>query len=481
MTTVVASTPVAVICAGIGMQIPTRWQTGIAPASAIACVARARRAAAPSKAAPPRYTRTAPPAIPNMAVETAKKEIWYQARAERNRVLSSSRARVTRVVTNKPARNQSRGADPFESLIPPRAWGALPFDPAMGAAMLRERPPRGSSSVTIEVGSVASRLAWRCHGEPGARMPLTKDNRVLVTGGFGFIGSHLVDALRERGHQVVVLDDLSTGSADNLSHCREAIEWVEGDIRDLETCRRAMDGCQLVFHQAALGSVPRSMEHPANTLSVNVQGTANIFTAARDLGVGRVVYASSSSVYGDSEESPKRVGREGRPLSPYALSKRMNEELADVYHRCFGLELVGLRYFNVYGPRQSPNGPYAAAIPRFFKAYLAGEVPTIHGDGEQSRDFTYVADVVRANLAAATADVAGRIFNVAAGQPVTVNRLAELIREVVGAQGEPVHGPPRAGDVRHSAADLAESRTHLGLEAPVDIRDGIRQTTGSYR
>ena len=209
---------------------------------------------------------------------------------------------------------------------------------------------------------------------PGARqVGGASSGLALVTGGAGFIGSHLVDALLAAGGAVRVLDDLSSGRRENLVQAAGAIEFVEGDIRDLAAVRRACDGVNRVFHLAAVGSVPRSMKDPAHTLSVNVGGTANVFAAARDAGVRRVVYSSSSSVYGDSETLPKREGEEGRPLSPYALSKRVNEELADVFARCYGMELVGLRYFNVFGPRQDPEGPYAAVVPRFFKACLRGE------------------------------------------------------------------------------------------------------------
>src|SRR5262245_39452117 len=224
---------------------------------------------------------------------------------------------------------------------------------------------------------------------------------VLVTGGAGFIGSHLVDALLERGAKVRVLDSFATGFRRNLEHCASRIELLEGDIRDTGTCRRASEGTQYVFHQAALGSVPRSVDDPATSIAVNVAGTANVFAAARDAGVSSVVYASSSAVYGDSERMPKREGQEGRPLSPYATSKWMNEELAEVYTRCYGIRFVGLRYFNVYGPRQDPSGPYAAVVPRFFEAAAERRAPVIFGDGLQSRDFTFVADVVEANLLAA--------------------------------------------------------------------------------
>jgi len=299
--------------------------------------------------------------------------------------------------------------------------------------------------------------------------------RVLVTGGAGFIGSHLADALLGRGAEVRVLDNLSTGSRRNLAHCASRIDFRLGDIRDPDACREAMRGVDWVFHQAALGSVPRSLEDPGTTVDVNVSGTARIFTAARDARVRRVVFASSSSVYGDSDRLPKREGEEGRPLSPYALSKRMNEELADAFQRSFGMEIVGLRYFNVYGPRQNPDGAYAAVIPRFFKAYLGGQAPVIFGDGAQSRDFTFVADAVSANLLAAGADArcCGRAYNVAGGRRTTLLELARLVGESVGSSREPSHAPERAGDVRHSLADLSLSRAALGYSPEFELPEGL--------
>jgi nucleoside-diphosphate-sugar epimerase len=305
---------------------------------------------------------------------------------------------------------------------------------------------------------------------------------VLVTGAAGFIGSHLVDALLERGAIVRTLDDYSTGRLENLAHCRDRIEMVEGDIRDLPTCRGACAGSDFVFHEAALGSVPRSIENPATTVGVNVCGMANLLAAARDAKVRRVIYASSSSVYGDSSALPKREGEEGTPLSPYAASKVMNEELAAVFGRCYGMELIGLRYFNVYGPRQDPDGPYAAVIPRFFKAYAAGLSPVIHGDGEQSRDFTFVADAVAANLQAAAAprSALGRAYNVASGRRSTVNELACAVREVLGGGSEAKYESPRPGEVRHSVADLSLARKELGYAPAVDLAEGLSRSRPHY-
>ena len=298
---------------------------------------------------------------------------------------------------------------------------------------------------------------------------------MLVTGGAGFIGSHLVDALVARGARVRVLDDLSTGRIRNLDASADRIDFQRGDVRDAAACREAMRGVAYVFHQAALGSVPRSIADPATTIDVNVGGTARIFAAARDSGVRRVVFASSSSVYGDSERLPKREGEEGRPLSPYALSKQVDEQLAATFARCYGLELVGLRYFNVYGPRQDPEGAYAAVIPRFFKAYLDGAAPVIFGDGEQSRDFTYVADAVAANLLAGSADAGGcgRAYNVAGGRGTNLLELARLVGEAAGGARPPTHAAPRPGDVRHSLADLTLSRESLGFSPEFELPEGL--------
>jgi UDP-N-acetylglucosamine 4-epimerase len=303
-----------------------------------------------------------------------------------------------------------------------------------------------------------------------------------VTGAAGFIGSHLVDSLLERGAIVRTLDNYSTGHLENLAQCGEDVELVQGDVRDLPTCRNACAGIDILFHEAALGSVPRSIEDPATTLANNVGGMANLLAAARDAKVRRVIYASSSSVYGDSLALPKREGEEGSPLSPYAASKVMNEELAAVFGRCYGMELIGLRYFNVYGPRQDPEGPYAAVIPRFFKAYAAGQAPVIYGDGEQSRDFTFVADVVAANLLAAAAPetALGRAYNIACEQRTTVNEHARIVREAFGGGPEPKYEPARDGEVKHSAADLSLARRELGFVPGVMLVEGISRTLLHY-
>ncbi len=303
---------------------------------------------------------------------------------------------------------------------------------------------------------------------------------VLVTGGAGFIGSFLVEALLAHGARVRVLDDLSTGRRENLSQGK--VELAQGDIRDLETCRAACAGVEYLFHQAALGSVPRSLADPATTIAVNVGGMANVLAAARDVGVRRVVYASSSSVYGDAGSVVKKEGEEGRPISPYAASKAMGEEMAEVFARCYGLELIGLRYFNVYGPRQSADGPYAAVVPRFFRACLADEAPVIYGDGRQSRDFTFVEDAVMANLLAAGAppEALGRTYNVARGERTTIADLAERVQEAVGSGRPPRHEPHRPGDVQQSRADPEQAAHFLGFRAEVSLRDGLQRTSAYY-
>jgi len=304
---------------------------------------------------------------------------------------------------------------------------------------------------------------------------------VLVTGGAGFIGSHLVDGLLSRGAKVRVLDNLETGHIENLAHVKREIEFVEGDIRQLETCQTACRGVAFVLHQAALGSVPRSLQQPADSILTNVSGTANGFTAARDQQVRRVVYASSSSVYGTSNLLPKREGEEGLPLSPYALSKKMNEELAALYVRCFGMQIVGLRYFNVYGARQDPNGPYAAVIPKFFASCRTGQAPIVYGDGQQSRDFTFVGDVVQANLAVLTGvGGEGNAFNVGAGSRTTVNDLALAIAGATGFVGKPEHHPTRAGDILHSISDTSRIREAFGWSASTHLTEGIQVCAQYY-
>jgi len=297
--------------------------------------------------------------------------------------------------------------------------------------------------------------------------------RVLVTGGAGFIGSHLVEGLVAAGAVVRVLDDLSTGSRENLEH--PEVDFVVGDVRCPATCERACEGVEVVFHEAAIWSVARSMEDPASTIAINVTGTANVFAAARNKRVARVVYASSSSVFGDASGLPQREGEEGSPLSIYALSKRMNEQLAESHARAFGMTLVGLRYFNVFGPRQAPNGSYAAVVPRFIEACRRGERPVIFGSGEQTRDFIDVRDVVRANLLAALAPIRGaHALNVASGIPTSVALLARRIAELCGRPDlAAVHAPARAGDILHSVAGTDLARERLGFEVAHPLDEGL--------
>ncbi len=304
----------------------------------------------------------------------------------------------------------------------------------------------------------------------------------LVTGGAGFIGSHLVDALLERGHTVRVMDNLVTGRRENLAHVLDKIEFFEDSITDLDAVRRAMDGVDYVLHQAAIPSVPRSVADPIASNDSNVTGTLNVLLAARDAGVKRVVYAASSSAYGDVESEYKAEDMTPRPLSPYAVSKLAGEYYCQVFHHVYGLETVALRYFNVFGPRQDPTSQYAAVIPIFITALLEGRPPTVHGDGLQTRDFTYVANVVEANLLACHAEgVSGEVFNIACGQKYSILELVDVLNELMGSRIEPVHTPPRPGDIRHSRADISKARRMLGYRPTVDFREGLSRTIEWYR
>ena len=307
----------------------------------------------------------------------------------------------------------------------------------------------------------------------------------LVTGGAGFIGSNLVEALLAKGGRVRCLDDLSTGKRANveLFADKPGYEFVLGDVKDLDTCLAACAGVDFVLHEAAWGSVPRSIEMPLFYCANNITGTVNMLEAARQAGVRRFVYASSSSVYGDEPNLPKREGREGRLLSPYALTKRADEEWAAQYWLHYGLETVGLRYFNVFGRRQDPDGAYAAVIPRWIRQLLAGERPTINGDGRQSRDFTYVENVVEANLKACVAPVeaAGQAFNVAFGGREYLIDVYRLICDALDVDVEPIFGPPRAGDIRHSNADVSKARKLLGYDPDWDFARGIEAAIDWYR
>ncbi len=304
----------------------------------------------------------------------------------------------------------------------------------------------------------------------------------VVTGGAGFIGSNIVARLVDEGETVRVVDDMSTGRAENLDGLREAVAFHEGSICDDDLLHEAFDGADYVLHQAALASVQRSVEDPAATNRVNVEGTLKVLEAARECGVKRVVYASSSSVYGDAPELPKHEDMIPRPRSPYAVSKLGGEYYCRVYADVFGLETVSLRYFNVFGPRQDPASQYAAVIPIFVRRMLAGQRPEVYGDGEQSRDFTYVDNVVQVNLQAARAEGgAGAVCNVGCGERYSLNELLRLLGELMGQPADADYGPERAGDVKHSLADIGRARRLLGYEPEVDFREGLRRTVEWYR
>jgi UDP-N-acetylglucosamine/UDP-N-acetylgalactosamine 4-epimerase len=313
---------------------------------------------------------------------------------------------------------------------------------------------------------------------------------VLVTGGAGFIGSHLIEGLLERGDRVRVLDDLSTGKEENLHSLGKGrwvvnrdFEFIRGDIRDSETVDNAAKGVDAVLHQAALGSVPRSVDDPLTTQQVNADGTLQVMWAARNNKVSRVVYASSSSVYGDSDLLPKREGQEGWPLSPYALTKKVNEDFGRLFKSLYNLETVGLRYFNVYGPRQDPTSAYAAVIPRFLTALLSGNAPVIYGNGEQSRDFTYVKDVVEANLLAleAPASACGAAYNIGRGDQANLLLLLETLQKLLGTRIKPIFDPPRQGDVMHSSADMSRAEEMLGFRAKNDLMSGLEKSIKWYK
>lgn len=299
----------------------------------------------------------------------------------------------------------------------------------------------------------------------------------LVTGGAGFIGSHLVERLLKDGKKVRVIDNFVTGKRDNLRDNIEKIELVEGDILDLEIVKEAVHGTNVVFHQAALRSVPLSVDNPLATNEVNIQGTLNILLASRDAGVKRVVYASSSSVYGDSPRLPKTEDQACAPISPYAVSKLAGENYCSVFTKVYGLETISLRYFNVFGPRQDPRSQYAAVIPKFISRALKGHPLEVHGDGLQSRDFTYIDDVVQANLLAAEAERGvGEMFNVASGKAYSLLDLIATLSRILGKDLQWIHTPSRPGDVRHTLADISKARRILGYRIHPDFEQGLRET-----
>lgn len=304
---------------------------------------------------------------------------------------------------------------------------------------------------------------------------------LLVTGGAGFIGSNLTIALVEQGHRVKVLDNLSTGSFENLQPVLKDIELQVGDLRNLSDVRQAVTGVEVVFHQGALPSVPRSVADPLKTNEVNVTGTLNVFLASRDAGVRRVVYASSSSVYGNNNILPKHESMPPRPMSPYAVSKLAGEVYGKIFYGLYGLETVGLRYFNVFGPRQDPESEYAAVIPRFIDALLKRKSPVIYGDGEQSRDFTFIDDVVEANLLSwKAAGAAGEVINIANGNKITLNKLLELLNNITSSKADVIYSEPRPGDVKNSMASIEKASIALGYFPKTGVEEGLRLTVNWF-
>jgi UDP-glucose 4-epimerase len=307
----------------------------------------------------------------------------------------------------------------------------------------------------------------------------------LVTGGAGFIGSNLVEALLERGHSVRVLDNFSTGRRENLAHYLGKIDLVEGDLTCFDDVVRAVQDMEVVLHHGAIPSVPRSVEDPLGSNAANVTATLHVLLAARDARVRRVVYASSSSIYGDQKpDLAKDEAMQPRPISPYGVAKMAAERYCQVFYEVYGLETVSLRYFNVFGPRQDPHSDYAAVIPKFITAILAGTPPTIYGDGEQTRDFTYVGNIIDGNLLAAEAPaerVAGEVFNLAAGGQTSLNTLIEVLQEVIGSSIEPEYAPVRPGDIMHSRADITRAVERMGYRPKFSFLEGIRLTVVWYR
>jgi UDP-N-acetylglucosamine/UDP-N-acetylgalactosamine 4-epimerase len=311
---------------------------------------------------------------------------------------------------------------------------------------------------------------------------------ILVTGGAGFIGANLVEKLLQdnRVSTVRVLDNLATGALHNIEAFKtnERFQFVEGDIRDYETCLQACEGIDLVTHQAALGSVPRSINDPLTTNAVNITGTLNIFTAAKEKNIKRVVYAASSSTYGDHPGLPKVEDKIGNPLSPYAITKYVNELYAKVYADLYGMEIIGLRYFNIFGPKQNPAGPYAAVIPLFAEALLKHQSPTINGDGAHSRDFTFVDNAVQANIMAlftTNKEAVNQVYNIACGHETTLLQLFEFLKKEAGSDLQPVFGPERIGDVKHSLADISKAKKLLGYDPVVSVEEGLAKTFQWYQ
>lgn len=309
--------------------------------------------------------------------------------------------------------------------------------------------------------------------------------KILITGGAGFIGSNLIKSLLELNYQVVCLDNLSTGSTNNIAEFvnHKNFEFVEGDILDNELLLKLTQNVFAVSHQAALGSVPRSIKDPQLTSMVNIEGTLNVFKACVENNVDRIVYAASSSTYGDSQELPKKEDKIGKPLSPYAVTKLVNELYADVFHRVYGLNTIGLRYFNVFGPKQDPMGAYAAVIPLFITKILSGNHPIINGDGNHSRDFTFVANVVQANIKSLEApiDSYNNVYNIAFGQKTTLNELVGMINEIVGSNIDTDYREEREGDIEHSLADISKARLKLKYNPEFDIKEGLKLAIDWYK
>ena len=312
--------------------------------------------------------------------------------------------------------------------------------------------------------------------------------KILITGGAGFIGSNLAEKLLHDGRvaHVRVLDNLATGSLKNFASFKDHpnFEFLEGDIRNFDTCLKACEGIDLITHQAALGSVPRSIADPLTTNDVNITGTLNIFTAAKEKKISRIVYAASSSTYGDHPGLPKVEDRIGNPLSPYAVTKYVNELYARVYASLYNIEFIGLRYFNIFGPRQNPNGPYAAVIPLFAESLLNSKPPTINGDGKHSRDFTFVENAVQANvLALFTNDkeAVNQVYNIACGEQTSLIQLFDYLKQEAGSNMKPVHGPERTGDVKHSLADISKAILLLKYKPAVSVKEGLKQTYQWYK
>lgn len=311
---------------------------------------------------------------------------------------------------------------------------------------------------------------------------------ILVTGGAGFIGSNLVEKLLqdERIASICVLDNLATGSVQNIEAFRgnERFRFIEGDIRNYDTCLQACEGIDAISHQAALGSVPRSINDPLTTNEVNITGTLNIFTAAKEKNIKRVVYAASSSTYGDHPGLPKVEDRIGKPLSPYAVTKYVNELYAQVYANLYCMELIGLRYFNIFGPKQNPRGPYAAVIPLFAEAILRNQSPVINGDGNHSRDFTFVENAVQANILSLfteNKEAVNQVYNIACGAKTSLNELFDALRREAGSSLQPVYGPERKGDVKHSLADITKAQTLLGYNPLISVGEGLGETFRWYQ